>query len=485
MVYNGGNMTRIKIMLWAALFTVMLVSCIDFLEGPDDDPLPPLKENEFYAQNIKTGKFYIVKAKKMVEGEKCVIWAEEGSGITENKAQEIADEYDNKIRPTVVNTFSEKDFIFRSKTYNDMLDFANWIVGKNNKKLTVLLLDIKDDYNPPKINSYVAGYFFSGNFLQAGKQNGGQYYSNGLDMIYIDTKPGLETETNEKQTYMTFAHELQHLVNFVTTVQTQRKDIMDTWIDEGLSSQAEYLYLGVNPPTRYQWFINDDKKTIAKGNNFFVWGNHSEVSDAILDDYATVYLFFRWLSLQASQKSLSDIFLKIETSNYSDYRAVTDVAKQIDSTWVNWEPLLRTWLAANYYPKNSYGYTGDTQLQNNIKVNPIGGKTILLYPGEGVYSKIKIDDSAGSFLPAGLSGNSIRYAGLTETNNTISSSSPYTGKVLLTFNANTSNTGWLETGNLTGVSSSISPTMARNIQTETISGPYVIDARDMLERSRR
>jgi len=481
-------MTRIKIILGAALFTAMLVSCSNPIQKPDND-LPPLEKNEFYdefyAQNIKTGKYYKVKAKKMFVGNKCVIWAEEGSEIDEDKAEEIAHEYDEVIRPKVVNAFSKKDFpvTYKKSTYHfdDMLDYANWLAHRDDKKLTILLLDIKDDYKGLETDSYVAGYFFGGNFFPEGKIQGTVHYSNSRDMIYVDTDPGLKDKP--AQTYATFAHELQHLINFVTTYQIQRGGspyhYMDTWIDEGLSSQAEYLYSEEKQANECKWFINDVKGTIARGNNFFVWDNHREESLAILDEYATVYLFFRWLYLQAANAGLeSDIFMKIETSNSFNYSAVTDVARNINPAWGSWEPLLRTWLAANYYPKNSYGYTGDAELQDKITVNPIGGKTIRLYPGEGVYSII---EDPFSVKPSNEKSN-IRYAGLTETINT---SSPYTGDVLLTFNANTDNKAPRETGSLTGVFSLVSRTAARSIQTGTTSGPYVIDARDMLERSKR
>jgi len=484
-----GNMTKIQIILWTTLFTAMLVSCSNPGGNPIlilNDDLPPLEKNEFYAQNIETGKYYKVKAEILHSTSKCVIWAEKGSGITRAEAKEIADVYDTKIRECVVNAFSKKNFDFtyeKSKRYfNDMLDFANWLVygDSGDKKLTILLLDIKDGYKPPKIESYVAGYFFGGNFYPEGKIKGTVHYSNGRDMIYVDTNPGLK-EARE-QAYATFAHELQHLINFVTTV-LQRDHYMDTWIDEGLSSQAEYLYLGKNPPTRYQWFINDDYGTIARGNNFFVWDNHHEEPNAILDDYATVYLFFRWLYLQAQNKGLqSHIFLDIEDSNSYDYQAVTDAAGNIDPTWNNWEILLRTWFFANYSPTDStYGYIDDNVLKENINITKklIEEKKISLYPGEGVYSKI-----SRFFSPTGNSGINIHYAGL-DANATINTSSPYTGGVLLTFNANTKNTGPHEPGYLTGVPLPKSQTMARNIQTETISGPYVIDARDLLERYKR
>jgi len=493
-----SNMTRIKIILWTALFTALLVSCSNPSGNSGGNPvlipndnLPPLEKNEFYAQNIKTGKYYKVKADILYSTSKCVIWAERGSGVTQEEAKKIADEYDNSIRPKVVDAFSKKKFNFTygGSTYhfNDMLDFADWLVDED-KKLTILLLDIKDGYNPPMIKSYVAGYFFSGNFYSKGKiqgSDGSVHYSNGRDMIYVDTNPGLKSKP--EQAYTTFAHELQHLINFVTSVQMNRAHLMDTWIDEGLSSQAEYLYLGENPEVRYKWFNDDSEGTIAKGNNFFVWDNHPE-PDAILDEYATVYLFFRWLSLRAKTVvPQPQIFLDIEDSSFYDYQAVTNAAKNIDSKWSSWETLLRTWFAANYSPTNNiYGYTGDPVLQT-IKVKSIAEPTISLYPGEGVYSKMKSDGTAGSFSPTIPSGTNIRYVGLTDTTTTPDITSPYDGKMLLTFNANTKNTGSRETGYLTGVpvSPSISQTMARSIQTETITGPYVIDARDMLERYKR
>jgi hypothetical protein len=318
-------------------------------------------------------------------------------------------------------------------------------------------------------------------------------------MIYVDTYPGLKMQTT--QAYATFAHELQHLVNFVTTVLINRTNSqnallsMDTWIDEGLSSYAEFLYLDEqNLEDKCEWFSEDPNKTIGKGNNFFVWGNYDNDRYAILDDYATVYLFFRWLYLQAAGTELqSHIFRDIAHSEYPDYRAVTGVAQKINPAWGNWEDLLGTWFAANHDPKNAiYGYKGDLYLQEGygstpktdpkddykgIRVNPIGGLRVPLYPGEGVYSIIK-----GSYSTIG--GSNIRYEELAGNTRNVT--------MLLTFNANTYNTydtnnpndtknAAPETGSLTGVAPPV--TASRAAAENALPGkrtPYVIDARDML-----
>ncbi|MDR0455707.1 MAG: hypothetical protein LBH20_03365 [Treponema sp.] len=474
-------MRKVKFLSFAALFTVTLAACSLFPDVNKKKPVDgldtPLAENSFYAQNMETEKYYKVKAEMLYEGDKCVIWAEESAKVKQQTARNIANIYDTIIRPRVVETFSKKDFYIDEETnrFDDMLDYANWLAGRDDGKITVLLLDIKDGYKKGSNDSYVAGYFFGGNFYPKGKINGSKHYSNGRDMIYVDTYPGLQLRL--EQTYATFAHELQHLINHVTALQMDRY-VMDTWVDEGLSSQAEYLYLEKNPSEKCEWFINDRNGTIAKGNNFFVWDNHREKPMSVLDDYATVYLFFRWLYLQADAELQPHLFYDIENSTAYNYRTVTNTAQQINSAWGNWETLLRTWLAANYYPQNSYGYTGDDYLKTTIRVKPIAEQTIPLYPGEGVYSIIN-----NSFTPP-ETVNNIRYAGLAKDETAIDTSSPYTGDVLLTFNANTSNTAAHETGYLTGFTPATPRMAAENMHAGNLTSPYILDARDMLRRNK-
>jgi len=454
------------------LLAAFLVSCDIIL---DYDGL--LKEDQFYAVDFSEEVYYKVTAKKLAEGQKCVIWAENGSGISKAKAEEIAARYDNDIRPKILDSFGMKDFSYKTDGeefhFDDILDFTNWLAGNNNGKLTILLLDIKDDFDYPKNQAYVAGYFSSNNFYQKEQEK----YSNGCDMIYVDTDPGLNPNYNqEEQTYATFAHELQHLINYATTRVLGRKP-MDTWIDEGLSSQAEHIYYGKNDEEKTKWFIKDENGTIAQGNNFFVWDNRG--SKAILDEYSTVYLFFRWLSLQAGSDPA--IFLDIEKSNSSDHNGITKVAGKIRSEWADWDTLLGAWLAANYYPANPvYGYK-DSYF-SILKVKPISNKTIKLYPGEGVYSNIR-----NHFTPSG-SGPNIRYRGISSNSSIIStqiSFNPGISNILLAFNANTNNSKSTaaEDATLTGVSAGIfsvsnSMTAVEDTQTETPAGPYVIDARD-------
>jgi len=452
------------------LFAAFLVSCDLLLDLID------LEGDLFYAQDFRTNMPYTLRAKKLAEGEKCVIWAENGSGVDEKKAKEIAAKYDKDIRKKIVDAFGMKNITADGKNFDDILDYANWLAGKENKKLTILLLDIKDDFNGTSKLSFVAGYFASGNFYKKNQVS----TSNECDMIYVDTYPSLSSKYPqlEQRTYSTFAHELQHLINFTTTLLVERKNSsgkvspMDTWIDEGLSSQAEQIYSGENIKDHCTQF--NKSETIAKGNNFFVWG---EKPAAILDEYATVYLFFRWLSLQAEAKGIQNLFLNIVTSKDSDYRIITNVAKNINSNWTDWDTVLRSWFAANYYPNNtdygykdSFFYTGDTK----ITIKPLTSITSTpLFPGEGVYSRI-----IGSYKTPSPSGN-IRYAELNK----------ITEKALLTFNASTNSdkNAKQETGTLTGAAASVSSSDSGTADSQSRmviedeqahTGPYRIDARD-------
>ncbi|MDR2477628.1 MAG: hypothetical protein LBD18_07580 [Treponema sp.] len=474
-------MTKFRNMSLLTLAVFLLASCTDIFFTNQNKNAANNSDGVFYARNFVTNNDYELKADKLYEGKKSVVWAERGAGISAELAQSIANEYDNSIYQRVVDAFSMKNFtvdhINSQITFDNIMDLADWLTDGDGK-LTILLLDIKDGFKKGVNNSYTAGYFSSANFYERGRLQNSQYYSNGRDMIYVDTNPGLASE--REQAYATFAHELQHLINFVTTWVLDR-DPMDTWIDEGLSSQAEYLYLQKNPADKLSWFKDDPAGTIAKGNNFFVWDNHQEEPDSIMDEYATVYLFFRWLYLQADNDLKQKLLYNIITSDYADYQAVTRVAKEINSNWASWEKLLGAWLAANYIAdSNTYGYKDDPDLKTiKVKMLNVQGNRTPLYPGEGVYSSIV---NFPYSPPANPGSNSIKYAGLSQTASYIYPNAPYSGDVLLTFNGNSDGTKSSETGYLTGAPGSPSPSGYRSLK--GFSGPLVVDAWDIVGRRR-
>jgi hypothetical protein len=256
---------------------------------------------------------------------------------------------------------------------------------------------------------------------------------------------------------------------------------MDTWIDEGLSSAAESIYLGVGQPLVDRISDFNNGKLIAKGNNFFVWANReNEDPNAVLDDYATVYLFFQWLRLQTGGTT---IYKNIIASNNYDYRAITANTTAINS---NWSDLLGTWLRANYDRSSSgfYGYKNDTTLNNSIKRHyaPGGSSTINVYPGEGVYS-----NASSSTIPTSV-GN-IKYVGLgTVSGSTITSGAllTYNTSTTVTYNDNGVSITPPDSGTITGnappPNANIVASGSRSVLGGVSPGPFPISAGEMLRR---
>ena len=502
-----------KLLFVACISVILLSSCEDLLAWL----LSGSGTKTFWAVDTTKNPsdynyYYQLTANLLAENDLCKVYAETTSGVTEQDAQRMADEY-NVIYSKMIAAFGlefDVEYTNGTKDRINTLRYADALTDGDGK-LTILLLDIKDGYRKGVNESYVAGYFTPYNFFR-------DTNSNSCDMIYIDTDPALKNDPEDA--YSTLAHELQHMMNFVTTLEKRLvydakgevTDIllMDTWIDEGLASAAEWVYTGKTLDDRLSWYYNNgggegaNKITslIDKGNNFFVWDNREDESIyANLDDYATVYLFFQWLRIQSNNGQ--NIYKEIIGSSKGDYMAVTDAASaRISSSYNNgnWERLLGDWLAANYINSTAtsgdisrYGYKNDPDL---IKIKgrhflpttatttaTTTAKTFSLYPGEGVYSKI----NSSIIRPSSSYGN-IRYSFLTDTG--ISDSNSISNAVLLTYNANPINFIMgsddrkkdpnPEDGTVTGLVASVTidPVNGRSVAAGVpmFSGPYRIGA---------
>ncbi|MDR0323359.1 MAG: hypothetical protein LBI12_02795 [Treponema sp.] len=444
----------------------------------------------FLAQDLSNdrGDFYTVTATHFASSPRCDVWVENGSGISEAIAIEIAREYSNNIYLKIMNNFGWRDnFSVNGLVMSfNTLSLANWRLDGSleKEKLTILLLDIKGSSSG---NSVVAGYFWAGNFLSKASEPN----SNECAMIYMNVNPAVGRPATASF-YGTLAHEMQHLLNSITSTVYRGGSSMDTWIDEGLSEVAEYIYSGKDTSDRIGYYKADPTGLIKQGNNFFVWDNRSDPKtggdpDAALDDYATAYLFFRWLGLQAGNK----IYFDIIVSNQNDYGAITNSlnAGVSGQGYNDWETVLRTWYAANYInsPSGPYGYRRKI---NGLTKHyaPTGIDRIKLYPGEGVFSLIETE-------PSLLIGPNIRYAGLnaaTVPPQVNTSGGTYTG-TLLTYNINTSLSydadGNLvdtsEDGTVTGVAVKVLPqgsSFSMQYNASGFSGPFRISAGDMMRR---
>jgi hypothetical protein len=440
------------------VFLIAQVSLLNSCKMPvQEDREPTVEETyagkeqlKFSAINAIAYEDYAVQAVRLAENDVCVVYGDYNAKVSVSTAEIIAREYAERIGPRITGVF------------------GNYYPG--DKRLVILLLDIIDGYDSKNNPTYVAGYFsmkdiFPKSFMPS---------SNEAPMLYLDINPGIPGSDNF---YSTIAHEFQHLINFSSRYRKKNPDLsavktqsdlnnlvasiqQDDWVDEGLSSAAEYIYSKATGKGHIQdkieYYNNAQDKyklgqsNIVLGNNFFTWGENDTF---VYDDYVTVYLFFQWLRIHANANdangaSVYPVYLSIIESEYTDYRAVTTAARKHipglfaekestgDQAW-EWERLIETWLAANYVnapkknaPGGFWGYNGE------IILNPVllAGKPIWLYPGEGVYSKL----NGGTFGPQKSPGH-IRYAGLNKTEKTLTRVSPENlgqGDALLTFNAN-------------------------------------------------
>ena len=436
---------------------------------------------DFWAFNYSTNKDYSIRADKMAENNYCTIWVERGNALGAMYAQEVANEY-AAMYEKMINVFGDYYEDDNGNSFNTM-QWADFY-GDNDGKLCILLLDIKDSYHLNPLSGYVAGYFWSRDFYDMNN-------SNNRDMIYIDTNPGFTTPEHRQTAYSTLAHEMQHLMNFITSRLIRSNSLMDTWIDEGLSSAAEWLYAGKHIDSRIDWYNDDPTGWISYGNNFYLWDNYSNQDpDPILDEYSTVYLFFQWLRIHTTNYDQDygpeDVWYWIAHSPYPDYRAVTEEAAICleNDDYLVWGNLLRDWLAANYINNSSgpYGYKNELTLKAHY-FSYNDETTCKLYPGEGVYSYV---NTLQQVPPSGTGDNgNIKYAGLATDSVMTSGSYIHESNALLTYNINTFLKGGLEEGIITGASppASIHPAAGVSGRSVLSSNPIAVSGADMLRRN--
>jgi len=470
------------------VFILAVVPVLFVIVNCRDGSVPPLPATrKFWAQNMVTQTFYQINAAKLAENSICEVWAESGNAVAAATASNVANAY-NTVYTKMMNTFGYKVNVQLSPTSiktMDTMELAHYIATgeTSGAKLTILLLDIKDGYQPGVSEPYTSGYFYVVDLYERYPSDN-RKYSNELDMIYVDTYPSVPGSESSNET---IAHEMQHLMNFISTVVLKR-GVMDTWVNEGLSTAAEWVYSGIHPEGRWEWYNKDRSGEIEKGNNFFMWDNRKVNPRAILDDYATVYLFFQWLRLQSGNSALprGNIYREILLSEFNDYTAVTDVAKSsIHSSYSDWSFLLRDWLAANFINAEGglYGYKNDSTLKKvKAPMHQGGGITsVSLFPGEGVYSKIASTET----IPA--SSDKIKYAGLSSTGGSPVVTGSASG-ARLTYNVDTNLNGLPATGSITGVDPSMGISItdvSGSVQTASnkFSGPFKVDAGYFLRRN--
>jgi len=454
-VHFWKTLVNTKRLVILAIGSLLLFSC-ESCEGEEG-----VQVRKFWALDNSKARpeAYLLKATLKAEGEHCKIWVEEGRSVAQSVLLNLVSEYDNKIRPALLKNFSVQGPVTDPATGKvvgqNTLDWADYLTDGDGK-LTILILKMPSD--PKDEEVYVAGYFWTLNFYAKNdSRNPDARFSNESDMLYIniDMEPGSPEFNN------TLAHELQHLMNFANSALLRRYqdtgalwdwNQMDVWITEGLSAAAEYVYSGEYNMERLAWFTDHNGipsqkgSKISEGNTFFVWGERPG-NGAMLDEYATVYLFFQWLRLQSGG---TEIYQDISTAKLFDYEAVVNALRgkgnYSDASKLEWNTLLRDWFAANAlntdefekYPLGTlgvdpkHGYMKDPLL-SIVRASSYPQNTssfVNLYPGEGVYS-------CTSASKRYANEKNIRYAGVSRA--PLTDELSHERGILITYNTNTVN----------------------------------------------
>ncbi|MBR5948050.1 MAG: dockerin type I repeat-containing protein [Clostridia bacterium] len=162
-------------------------------------------------------------------------------------------------------------------------------------RVHILYYNIDDGWNGS--GGYTGGYFY-----------GGDYNTNGLPMLHIDTYPSVYySNYTVADTYNTIVHEYQHMIH-----RSRTGGYTETWINECMSAAAEELcYPGssifdrimyytdcpwtysavTNPASEYATVYDN----LHKGYSMYAWDNN--LGD-ILALYAQVSLFAQYLYTQ-------------------------------------------------------------------------------------------------------------------------------------------------------------------------------------------
>lgn len=210
----------------------------------------------FNTFNLVTGNYEQLNARLMKIGEHCYIYLEEGQNVSNSVLNRIKNEFDNSIYPITRKWFG-----------------SEWSPGiDDDPRITLLLLDIRDGYNPSQgRRGFTAGYFYAGdNYLRSKNP-----HSNERSMLYLDINP---TDPSSDTFLSVIAHEFQHMIHW----NQDPKEFI--WLNEAMSQLAQFV-AGYGHPEQLNRYIE------RPGNSLVAWSRDSTIAN-----YGKVYLWAYYIS---------------------------------------------------------------------------------------------------------------------------------------------------------------------------------------------
>ncbi len=291
-------------------------------------------------------------------GEKALVWAVQGVGLTAERAKQIGEEFDKTIFPLVSENF-------------------------HNPQLTEGKVNIVfNDLGP-----LASGFFFPGDLFEPSAENPN---TNQADIVYITTR------NNNHLTpgcLSTLTHEFQHMVhskrNRIVEKDMGIDDFLYLWIDEGLAMAAQHLYGGIIED-KLSIYNYNYKGAIGRGHSLFFWDYFD--NDKVFSNYALSYLFFQYLRIQADNDTT--IYKEIIECEANDNSCVENVIQdRIDSEMTLSRFMINFRLALFLNDSEGpYGFGGeqgfefDNSYFNGAGVKLRGGGSVFL-PVNGTFTE--------------------------------------------------------------------------------------------------
>ena len=299
----------------------------------------------FWAYNFATGEDYQTAATCMDvfplgTGFNLNIYKENTQNVGQDEILRLRTEFINKILPAETEWFGSPP----------LGDF------------TILILDIRDDYDPSSgSTTYVSGYYYSGNEFAGTPENP----SNQRHMIYLDSSPG---NPGSMTSFGTLAHEFQHFIHF------HYDPYEEDWVEEGLSGLARFVCGYGHQASHVNAF------GLAPTTSLTYWQGE-------LANYGATYLFMLYLAEHSDPLTLT--LTKNIVSNRGLGIEGINNALSLTGYTVRFNDIFKNWVVANYLNNplvsNVYGYEasfntpGIIYFPGNIQVSQIHAT----YPASG------------------------------------------------------------------------------------------------------
>ena len=276
----------------------------------------------FNTYNLEQNCNEKIKATLKKIGKHCYVYVQNGKSVNQKTIDKIAHAFDNKIYPEDRSMFGEE-----------------WCPGiDDDSRITLLLLDIKDGYNPSSGNyAYTGGYFNAGDCYPRSKYA----TSNQREMLYLDINP---SDPSSDKFLSVMAHEFQHMIHW----NHDPKEY--TWVNESMSQLAPYL-CGYGHPSQIDAFLR------SPDNNMCAWSN-----DDIVANYGQVYMWAQYISTRiASTEERRRAFIRRMVAQTSAGMNGVNAAIEKQGIKNSARNLFRNFCVANYLndsriSNGDYGY---------------------------------------------------------------------------------------------------------------------------------